>query len=81
VTLPLRVARLCLRHPGLIGPALGAAWRFRAAGWYRRFPFLPLPPRAYMAWRLDTAYGSADAEPAAAELRRYLRWTGRMNRP
>jgi cytochrome c biogenesis factor len=77
-TLLLRVAGLCARHPGLIGPALGAAWRFRAAGWYRRFPFLPVPPAAYMAWRLETAFGSASAVPEAAELRRYLQWTRRM---
>jgi len=26
--------------------------------WYRRFPFLPLPPRNFIAWRLHTAYGN-----------------------
>jgi hypothetical protein len=71
----LRIGGVCLRHPGTIGPALAAAWRFRARGWYRRPPFLPLPPGRYMAWRMDTAYGAEDALPSRAELERYLRWT------
>jgi hypothetical protein len=25
--------------------------------WYSRPPFLPLPPRDYLDWRLKTAYG------------------------
>jgi hypothetical protein len=71
----LRIGGLCLRHPGAIPLAVSAAWRFRARRWYRRPPFLPLPPREYMAWRMETAYGSADALPSRSELVRYLRWT------
>jgi hypothetical protein len=26
--------------------------------WYRRPPFLPLPPRTFLRWRLRTAYGA-----------------------
>jgi hypothetical protein len=74
----LRVSVLCMKQPGLIGPALAAAWRFRAAGWYRRPPFLPLPPADYMAWRLETAFGDRSAVPSDGELSRYLRWTRRM---
>lgn len=73
-----RIAGLALRRPGLLPPLLGAAWRFRRRGWYRTPPFLPLPPRAYVEWRLHTAYGSEDAVPPAADLARYLRWTRRM---
>jgi hypothetical protein len=80
-TLLLRVAGLCIRQPGLIGALAGAAWRFRAAGWYRRLPFLPLPPPEYLAWRLETAFGDRSAVPSAHELRRYLRWTRRMKAP
>lgn len=58
---------------------LRAAWRFRARGWWRRPPFLPLPPREYLAWRLHTAYGER-GEPTADELKRYLRWANRMHR-
>lgn len=69
---------LALRQPRLVPLLLGAAWRFRAQDWYRRVPFLPLPPAEYVAWRLQTAYGDEGAAPEPVELARYLRWTARM---
>ena len=57
-----------------------AAWAFRARDWYLRAPFLPLPPRSYMRWRMETAYGDPEAVPTATELERYLVWTTRMRR-
>lgn len=71
----MRFAALLLRRPLLCGPLLLAAWRFRARGWWRRPPFLPLPPRGYLEWRLETAFGAGGALPTAAQLQRYLRWT------
>jgi hypothetical protein len=59
---------------------LRAAWRFRARGWWRRPPFLPLPPREYLDWRLHTAYGDGGQEPTAEEMERYVRWANRMYR-
>jgi hypothetical protein len=70
-----RFAGLSLRRPSLVLPLLGAAWRFRSRGWYRRPPFLPLPPPGYVEWRLYTAYGDEDAMPPAADLARYLGWS------
>ncbi len=32
-------------------------WTFRDKEWYRHFPFLPFPPRNYLLWRIETAYG------------------------
>jgi hypothetical protein len=74
-----RFTALALRNPRLVVPLLSAAWRFRARGWHRRAPFLPLPPRDYVAWRLHTAYGDEEALPPAADLARYLRWSDRLN--
>lgn len=71
-TLALRT----LRHPGLAGDLLRVAWRFRRRGWYRRPPFLPLPSRAYVRWRMYTAYGDADVIPPADDVVRYARWVG-----
>ncbi|HSH45839.1 MAG TPA: hypothetical protein VK966_08285 [Longimicrobiales bacterium] len=68
------------RRPSLAGAMLGAAWRFRGRGWWRRPPFLPVPPAEYVAWRLHTAYGDDGRTPTAAELSRYLRWANRMHR-
>lgn len=76
----LRMAASVLRRPRLAVPVIRAAWRFRARGWYRRPPFLPLPPADYLAWRLHTAYGGEDRTPEPGELERYLRWSGWMRR-
>lgn len=63
-------------------PATGLAllrtgWRFRRRGWYRRPPFLPLPDRNYLRWRMHTAYGRDDAVPPAGDVVRYARWATR----
>ena len=70
----LSTAGLAFRRPRMIPHLLRAAWAFRARDWYRRPPFLPLPPVSYMRWRLETAYGDPEARPAPAELARYLAW-------
>ena len=74
----LRMAGMALRRPRIIPYLLRAAWAFRARGWYRRPPFLPLPPRSYMRWRMETAYGDPAAMPTLDEMERYLVWTARM---
>ncbi|MGH7448292.1 MAG: hypothetical protein ACREK1_12270 [Longimicrobiales bacterium] len=76
-----QLAGLAVRDPRLVLLLAGAAWRFRATDWYRRAPFLPLPPAEYVEWRLHTAYGEAGAAPQGAELARYLRWAARMTKP
>ncbi|CAN5808891.1 hypothetical protein BH23GEM9_BH23GEM9_25450 [soil metagenome] len=73
-----RFVGLTLRNPGLLLPLLTAGWRFRRRQWYRHAPFLPVPPPEYIAWRLQTAYGSDDAIPPARDFARYLRWSARQ---
>ncbi len=73
-----RFLRLAIAHPSLIVPFLRSAWAFRSRDWYRRPPFLPLPPASYLQWRMETAYGDPNAAPPADELKRYLRWTYEM---
>ena len=70
-------ARLTLR--ALVNPRLALdlarlAWSFRARDWYRRAPFLPLPPRAYLRWRMFTAYGDERAVPPLEDVVRFARW-------
>ena len=69
---------MALRRPRMIPHLLGAAWAFRARGWYRRAPFVPLPPLSYVRWRMETAYGDPDAVPTTEEMERYLVWSSRM---
>ncbi|HEX6587615.1 MAG TPA: hypothetical protein VF039_01230 [Longimicrobiales bacterium] len=71
---------MALTRPRLWPSMLGAAWRFRRSGWYRKPPFVPLPPATYLAWRMHTAYGES-GQPRAVEVERYLRWSARMSRP
>ena len=74
----LRMAELALRHPALLLHVVRAAWAFRARNWYRRVPFLPIPPRSYVRWRLETAYGDPEARPPLDQLARYVVWGTRM---
>ncbi|MBT8211879.1 MAG: hypothetical protein KJN71_01905 [Acidimicrobiia bacterium] len=59
---------------------------FRAAAasaprrWWARFPFLPLPDRDYLRWRVATAYGSTDVSPSIEDVVAYLRWRKRQRR-
>ena len=63
-------------HPTLAVDLLRVAWRFRSRRWFRRFPFLPLPARDYVRWRMVTAYGDPAAIPPAEDVIRYARWVG-----
>lgn len=64
--------------PSTAHALLVVAWRFRRNRWYVRFPFLPLPARDYVRWRMYTAYGDADAVPPVQDVIRYARWAARF---
>jgi len=74
----LRLAARALVRPALAADLLRVAWRFRSRDWHRRFPFLPLPDRTYVAWRMYTAYGNHHAVPPVDDVVRYARWSRRM---
>jgi hypothetical protein len=74
---PSLVARLALRaivNPRLALDLLRLAWSFRARNWYRRAPFLPLPPADYLRWRMFTAYGDERVVPPLEDVVRFARW-------
>jgi hypothetical protein len=66
-----------LRDPVTGMALLRVAWRFRRRGWWHRAPFLPLPDRTYLRWRMHTAYGEHDTVPPASDIVRYARWAVR----
>lgn len=72
--LSLRLALRSLVRPALALDLIRVAWRFRSRGWYARFPFLPIPDRTYVRWRMYTAYGDYDAIPPTEDVERYARW-------
>ncbi|HZP29416.1 MAG TPA: hypothetical protein VFC99_10725 [Acidimicrobiia bacterium] len=57
-----------LAHPELWPTALRQAARLAPAGWWRRPPFLPLPDREYLRFRLETQYGSPTPAAGAASV-------------
>lgn len=38
-------------------------WRVRRKGWWYRFPFLPIPPKRWLMWRFETAWGIDSTYP------------------
>jgi hypothetical protein len=72
--LAVRLALRAIVNPRLTLDLARLAWSFRARHWYRRPPFLPLPPRDYLRWRMATAYGDEDAVPPVADVVRFARW-------
>lgn len=70
-----------LVRPRLAVDLLTAVWAFRRRGWYRRPPFLPVPSRTYLRWRLYTAYGDEGAVPPLEDVVRFVRWRRRLLAP
>ncbi|CAA9231474.1 MAG: hypothetical protein AVDCRST_MAG20-1247 [uncultured Acidimicrobiales bacterium] len=66
-------AAVALR-PALWGTAAHQLRALADPGWLRRRPHLPLPPAAYLRFRLVTAYGDPEASPAPADVVAYLSW-------
>jgi hypothetical protein len=71
---------VALRHPTCWPALAGLAWASRRRDWWRRPPFLPLPPRGYLEWRAETAWGASDATGPDEAVVRYLHWTRDMRR-
>ena len=74
LSLSLSLALRAVLNPPLASDLLAVAWRFRRRDWMRRAPFLPVPSRAYLSWRMYTAFGDRHAVPSVEEVVRYARW-------
>jgi hypothetical protein len=61
-------------NPRLAIDLLRTAWAFRRRAWWRKAPFLPLPDRPYLRWRMYTAYGDENAVPPVADVIGFARW-------
>jgi hypothetical protein len=74
---PVAVARIAVavaRRPHLWATAVRQARRTARPGWWRRPPFLPVPERDYLHFRLVTQYGGTDEPPAPGDVVDYLEW-------
>jgi hypothetical protein len=70
----LQLTGRALLSPRLAVDLLRTAWAFRRRGWWRIAPFLPLPDRTYLRWRMYTAYGDEGAVPPVADVISFARW-------
>jgi hypothetical protein len=70
----LSLAARAVLNPRLALDLLRTAWAFRGRRWWARAPFLPVPDRTYLRWRMQTAYADDHAVPPAADVVRFARW-------
>lgn len=63
----LRIAAAVLTRPRLWPIALRSGVALAPKCWWRRWPFLPLPDRRWMRFRVVTAYGGDGTAPMRAE--------------
>ncbi|MBW8827458.1 MAG: hypothetical protein JF603_14070 [Acidobacteria bacterium] len=76
----LRAASGVIRRPDLWVVAARQTRVLARPGWWRRPPFLPLPDRAYLRFRLVTAYGGEGQPPTPDDLVAYLQWCKHIER-
>jgi len=74
LSLTLRLTARAALSPRLAVDLLRTAWAFRRRDWWRQAPFVPLPDREYLRWRMYTAYGDENAVPPAADVIGFARW-------
>lgn len=81
---PLRqwatVTAAVIGRPHLWVTAVRQVGRLARRDWWRRAPFLPLPGSDYLAFRLETQYGSQVHGNVAEDVLNYLEWCRRMGR-
>src|ERR1051326_668127 len=81
---PLRLAGRAALNPRLALDLVRTAWAFRRRSWWRTPPWLPLPDREYLPWRMYTAYGdetTVTRRGAVTGLERWRQATMRLCRP
>ena len=78
------VVAAILARPALWPTALVQLHRLAGPGWWRRPPFLPVPPHDYMEFRLVTQYGgkylAEGGRVVPEDVVDYLRWCRDWNR-
>ena len=73
--LALRSARAVVGRPRLWPTAVAMLVRFAPHRWWRRPPFVPLPPADLVRFRSETMYGDPARAPSPADLVVWLEWS------
>ena len=74
LSLTLRLALRAAVNPRLAFDLGRMVWAFRRRDWWKQPPFLPLPDREYVRWRMYTAYGDGNAVPPLPDVIGFARW-------
>jgi hypothetical protein len=72
--LMLKIAWHVSFRPWLWATAVRTVLRAAPTGWYRTWPFLPVPDPDYLKFRLLTMYGSEGDEPAEINHKDVILW-------
>jgi hypothetical protein len=64
-----------VRHPRLWPAGVRAYVVHVPDRWWARRPFLPVPDRAWLRFRLQTQYGDPSAAPAPDDVVAWLEWS------
>ncbi len=79
-----KVTWAIVRRPSLWLTAMVQIFRLAPRRWWARAPFLPVPPREYMEFRLVTQYGGGHGQPLQTaepvDVVDYLRWCKEWDR-
>lgn len=70
----IRVIGVVVAHPLLWSTAIRQGWRLVPNHWWTRAPYLPVPSRSYLRFRLLTQYGETSHRPEPDDVLNYLRW-------
>jgi hypothetical protein len=70
----LPVAGALARRPRLWRRAVKEALLLADPRWWGRLPFLPLPAKDWLAFRMETAYGDRRARPGPEDVVAWLEW-------
>jgi hypothetical protein len=71
----ISVVGAVLRRPRLWPAGVRAYVTHVPSGWHRRRPFLPVPDRAWMRFRLQTQYGDSSHAPEPDDVVTWLEWS------
>jgi hypothetical protein len=72
------MCRVLVHRPRLVPAAVRLGLGLVPRRWWRRAPFLPLPDRRWIAFRMEVAYGDVAAIPSREDLADYLEWARQM---
>ena len=77
---PFKTILAVLIRPWLWWIVVKTAWRHAPRGWWKEMYGLPIPPKDYIEFRMETAFGDKYYKPDAKELIDYLYWCRSIER-